>query len=178
MIRKAILFWLIASAVCLLAFPQDQEEPKRAPSTPEERKRFVAIVHKMEQSPLDPALTPDVEWALQWLQDIPDVNVSICPFPLGSLMEDSSYQYRTRIAVQFTLAMGVYLIENPQKAADTVSQYLAGVQSALKAYKAILKAKPQAKSRAMDDLVAKEAEGELGDFVREASKFCEDTSQT
>jgi hypothetical protein len=177
MIRKAILFWLMASAVCLLAFPQDQEEPKRAPSTPEERKRFVAIVHKMEQSPLDPALTPDVEWALQWLQDIPDVNVSICPFPLGSLAEES-YQYKTRIAVQFTLAMGVYLIENPQKAADTVSQYLAGVQSALKAYKAILKAKPQAKSRAMDDLVAKEAEGELGDFVREASKFCEDTSQT
>jgi hypothetical protein len=175
MIKKTILICLVATTVCLLARAQDQEEPKRAPSTQEERKRFVAIVHKMEQTPLDSALTPDIEWALKWLQDIPDINVSICPAPLGSLV-DENYEYRSRISVQFTLAMGVYLIENPQKAADTVSQYLAGVESAVKTYKAILKSKPQAKSRAMDELVAKEAEGELPDFVRDASKYCEDTS--
>jgi trehalose-6-phosphate synthase len=72
--------------------------------------------------------------------------------------------------------MGAYLIENPQKAADTVAQYVAGVESAVKAYKAILKSKPQAKSRAMDELVAKEAEGQLPDYVRDVSKDCEDTN--
>jgi hypothetical protein len=177
MIKKIVLICLMATSVCLFAKAQaqDQEQPKRAPSTPEERKRFVTIVHKMEQTPLDPALTPDIEWALKWLQDIPDINVSICPLPLGSLV-DENYPYRSRISVQFTLAMGAYLIENPQKAADTVAQYVAGVESAVKAYKAILKSKPQAKSRAMDELVAKEAEGQLPDYVRDVSKDCEDTN--
>lgn len=173
--RKRILLFVI----CLLSlsFAQDDQTPKRAPSTPEERKRFVAIVHKLEQSPLDQSLNSEVDWALHWLQDIPDINVSVCPLPLGTLTQEN-YQYKTRLSVLFVLAMGAYLVDHPQKAADTVSQYLAGTESALRAYKAILKAKPQAKSRSMDELVAKEAEGQLADFVRDVAKLCEDTNQT
>ena len=175
--KKAILLWLVMVAVCVSALPQDDQTPKRAPSTPEERKRFVAIVHKLEQSPLDQSLNSEVDWALHWLQDIPDINVSVCPLPLGTLTQEN-YQYKTRLSVLFVLAMGAYLVDHPQKAADTVSQYLAGAESAVRAYKAILKAKPQAKSRSMDELVAKEAEGQLADFIRDVAKLCEDTSQT
>jgi hypothetical protein len=177
MMRKIISTLLVVVAASLLASSQDQPEQKRPPSTPEERKRFVAIVHKLEQSPLDQSLNSDVDWALHWLQDVPDINVSVCPMPLGNLTQED-YQYKTRLSVLYVLAMGAYLIDHPQKAADTVSQYLAGAESALKAYKAILKTKPQAKSRSMDELVAKEAEGQLADFVRDASKYCDDTNQT
>lgn len=177
MMRKTFLLVLALLSLCVMASPQDQQTPARAPSTPEERKRFVAIVHKFEQSPLDDSLNSDVGWALNWLQDIPDINVSVCPTPLGNLTQEE-YQYRTRLSVLFVLAMGAYLVDHPQKAADTISQYMAGAQSAIKAYKAILKAKPQAKSRSMDELVAKDAEGELDGFVREAAKACEDTNQT
>jgi hypothetical protein len=178
MMRKTFLLVLAVFSLCVMASPQDQQQaPARAPSTPEERKRFVAIVHKFEQSPLDEGLKSDVDWALNWLQDIPDINVSVCPTPLGNLTQEE-YQYRTRLSVLYVLAMGAYLVDHPQKAADTISQYIAGAQSAIKAYKAILKAKPQAKSRSMDELVAKDAEGTLDEFVRDAAKACEDTNQT
>lgn len=175
--RKSLKILLFVICFFSLSFAQDDQAPKRAPSTPEERKRFVAIVHKLEQSPLDQSLNSEVDWALHWLQDIPDINVSVCPLPLGTLTQEN-YEYKTRLSVLFVLAMGAYLVDHPQKAADTVSQYLAGAQSALRAYKAILKAKPQAKSRSMDELVAKEAEGQLEDFVRDVAKLCEDTNQT
>lgn len=175
--RKPLKILLFITCLLSLSFAQDDQAPKRAPSTPEERKRFVAIVHKLEQSPLDQSLNSEVDWALHWLQDIPDINVSVCPLPLGTLTQEN-YQYKTRLSVLFVLAMGAYLVDHPQKAADTVSQYLAGAESAVRAYKAILKAKPQAKSRSMDELVAKEAEGQLADFVRDVAKLCEDTNQT
>ena len=89
-----------------------------------------------------------------------------------------NYQYRSRIGVQFTLAMGAFLIEHPQKASDTNSQYKAGVESALRMYKAILKSKPEAKSKALDELLDKQAEGTLDDFIRQAGKMCEDTRVT
>lgn len=178
MMRKTFLLLLAVLLLGVIASSQDQQQaPTRPPSTPEERKRFVAIVHKFEQSPLDESQKSDVEWALHWLQDVPDVNVNVCPVPLGTLtLED--YQYKTRLSVLFVLAMGAYLVDHPQKAADTVSQYTAGVQSAIKAYKAILKAKPQAKSKSMDELVAKDAEGTLDDFIHGAAKECDDTNQT
>src|SRR5262245_9704359 len=175
--RRQIHLLLVVMALSLLACAQDQPEPKRGPSTPEERKRYLAIVAKFEKSPLDPGLIRDIDWARQWLEDIPDVNVTICPTPLGRLLLEN-YEYKSRIGVQFTLAMGAYLIEHPEKASDTVSQYMAGVQSALRMYKAILKAKPEAKSKAMEDLLDKQADGTLNDFIRQAGKLCEDTRAT
>jgi hypothetical protein len=174
--RKPLYVLLPAIFLFLLAGAQDQQEPKRSPSTPEERKRFLAIVHKLEKSPLDQSLNSEVTWALQWLQDIPDVNVTICFAPLGRFANDE-YRYDSKIRGQFVLGMGAYLVEHPQKAADSSATYLAGVESALKVYRAILKSKPEAKSRALDDLLAKQENGELNDFVRDASKACEDTNK-
>src|SRR5689334_15759132 len=103
--RRRIYVWFAVMVLCLLAGAQDQQEPKRGPSTPEERKRFLAIVVKSEKSPLDPALISDITWAEQWLEDIPDVNITICPAPLGHLTLEN-YAYKGRVAVQYMLAMG------------------------------------------------------------------------
>jgi hypothetical protein len=175
--RKTVSIGLVVVFFCLFAFPQDQQDQKRAPSTPEERKRFFALVHKLEKTPLDTSLNSEAAWALQWLDDIPDVTVNMCFDPLGHF-DAEEYRYDSRIRGLFVLGMGVYLLEHPQKAADNTAIYLAGVESALKAYRSILKTKPEAKSRALDELVAKEDEGLLADYVRDASKGCDDTNQT
>ncbi len=175
--RKAVCIWVSLVFLCLFAGAQDQQEPKRGPSTPEERKRFLTLVHKLEKAPLDQTLNPEVTWALQWLQDVPDVSVNICFDPLGPFTIEE-YRYDLRIRGQFVLGMGAYLVEHPQKAADSSSQYVAGVESALKAYRAILKTKPDAKSHALDDLLSRQEDGGLKDFVRDASKACEDTKRT
>lgn len=175
--RHAARILLSLIFLTVVAATQDQQQEKRPPSTPEERKRFLTLVHKLEKTPLDQSLNSEVAWALKWLEDIPDVNVSICFDPLGPFIIEK-YRYDSRIRGQYVLGMGAYLLDHPQKAADNRAQYLAGVESALKAYKSILKTKPEAKSQGLDGLVSKQDEGQLADFVRDASKGCEDTSQT
>ena len=58
-----------------------------------------------------------------------------------------------------------------------MAQYTAGVESALKAYKGILKADPMV-SRTLEDLLQKQGQGKLADFVRETSKACQSGDQT
>src|SRR5690242_6735765 len=94
--RRGTYIGLVVMVLCVLAGAQDQQEPKRSPSTPEERKRFLAIVAKAEKSPLDPPLISEIDWARQWLEDIPDVSVTICPTPLGHLPLEN-YPYKGRI---------------------------------------------------------------------------------
>lgn len=175
--RRSLLILLPVVFLSFFACAQDQDAPTRGPSTPEERKRFVALVQKLEQSPLDKSLRPEVVWAEKWLNDIPDINVSICPAPLGNFA-DENYKYAGQVSVQFAFGMAVYLIQHPDKAADRTAQYLAGVQEALRTYRSILKAEPHAQSVSMDQLVAKDAEGTLTDFVGEAAKLCEDTQRS
>src|SRR5215471_19628769 len=175
--RKSLCLLLVAIIFSLFAGAQDQQESKRPPSTPDERKRFMTVVQKLEQTQLDKSLLPEVKWAKQWLEDVPDINVTLCPLPLGEFFAED-YRHKNQLFLQFAFAMAAFLIQHPDKAADKSAQYLAGVEGVLRTYKAILKSKPEAKSRALDDLLARQADGSLNDLVREASRLCEDTTKT
>lgn len=173
--RKAVLLsWmLVLSAACLA-----QDEPKRAPSTAEERKRFVALTHKLETAPLDKSLYDDKRWAKKWLEDIPDINVNICaPVLFGTDFIAEQNKYTPQLSYQATFASAVFIIEHPDKKGDTTAQFVAGVESALKTYAALLKSDPDAKSKALDSLVEKQKQGKLAGFVGEASKGCEDKKE-
>jgi len=168
---KKMSIGLVMLCFCLAAFAQDRPGPKRGPSTPEERKRFVTLVHKLEKTPLDESLNSETAWALQWLDDIPDITVNICWAPLGHFLMEN-YRYDARIRGQFVLGMGAYQIEHSAKQDDAI--YLAGVESALKAYRSILKSKPDATSHTLDDLQTMQDDGRLRDFVHGASKGCDE----
>jgi ADP-ribosylglycohydrolase len=99
------------------------------------------------------------------------VNVTPCPFPLGDLVP-SDYLHRARIFSIYVLSMGVYAIEHPEKTTDETAQYVAGVEGALKAYQAILKNKASARSEDLDDLLEKQGNGKLAEFVKTASHDC------
>jgi hypothetical protein len=142
-----------------------------AHTSPEDRARFVSITHKLEETPLLPGLQADRAWALQWLIDAPDVGVSVCPSMLGGL-DQNGYPYASQIVLQYTFSMGAFVIEHPESANDLNAQQLAGVAGALKAYRSILRDKPDAKSPALDALLETEARGGLPDFVRKASAHC------
>jgi hypothetical protein len=173
--RKAVWVGLAVLALGSLVIAQD--EPKRGPSTPEERQRFVALAHKLEQTPLDKNLYAEKKWALDWINDIPDISVNICPQILGEDFLDSRYKYMQQVMGQVVFGNVVFLIEHPDKKSDNVAQYTAGVESALRAYKGILKADPMV-SRTLEDLLQKQSQGKLADFVRETSKACQSGDQT
>lgn len=142
-----------------------------AQSSPEDRQRFVAIVHNLERTPLDPALRDDRKWALQWLIEAPDVSVNICLDPLGRV-SDKHYAHAAEIVVQYSIAMGAFIIENPGKANDSDAQQLAGVESALTAYRAMRTAQPDKISPEFEKLLAKQSRGELPGFVHDAFASC------
>ncbi len=148
---------------CSLTFAQDTA--KRGPSTADERQRFLAITHKMADSPLDPGLSADRDWALRWLIEIPDINVDVCNAPLGGFM-DVHYKYTPQIIGQLTFSTGAFIIEHPDKAKDLGAQYVAGIEGALHAYQSILKTKPDATVKELDDLLEKQKKGTLAAFVR------------
>jgi hypothetical protein len=174
--RSAGLISLILISLSILSFTQD--EPKHAPSTPAERQRFLALTRKLEQAPLDRSLYEEKKWAKQWLEAIPDVNVNICaPILFGVDFVTEQNKYTPQLSYQATFGSAAYIIEHPDKAGDMDAQFLAGVESALKSYSAIVKNDPQAKSKALDALLEKQKQGKLADFVRSASKTCQDKKE-
>jgi hypothetical protein len=68
------------------------------------------------------------------------------------------------------LASGAFIIENPAKAGDTNAMNLAAVESVLKVYSGIVKQKPDAKWKTLDDLLNKQTQGKLDEAVRKQCK--------
>jgi hypothetical protein len=171
---RVVLFILLSFSILSLCSAQDE----RAPSTREERQRFLALTRKLEHDPLDKGLYAEKKWAKQWLEDIPDINVTICaPVLFGADFIQEQNKYTPQLSYQATFGSAAYIIEHPDKAGDLDAQFLAGVESALKAYSAIAKSEPQARSKALDDLLEKQKQGKLADFVRPASKACQDKKE-
>ena len=67
---------------------------------------------------------------------------------------------------QYMLASTAFLVENPGKASDLDAMNLSAVESVLKSYRAILQQKPDAKAKALDDLLKKQSQGKLKDSVQ------------
>jgi hypothetical protein len=176
-LRKLLFAGLTVAAFATLAAAQDQDAPKRGPSTPEERKRFIAIAHKLEAAPLDPSLRKERDWALHWIIDIPDINVNPCADLLGDFM-DSRYRYKAEINGQVAFSMAAFMIEHPDKAKDIVAANTAGLEGALKAYRSILRIEPTAQSPFLEALAERQSQGKLTEVVRELTKKgCENGDQ-
>jgi hypothetical protein len=67
------------------------------------------------------------------------------------------------------LASGALQIENPDKVGDAKATELAALESVLKTYEAILKQKPDAKSKPLDDLLKKRSQGKLEEGLKQCS---------
>jgi hypothetical protein len=176
--RKAAIVSLVLFSLSILSLSFTQDEPKHPPSTKEERQRFLTLTRRLEQDPLDKSLYAEKTWAKKWLEDIPDINVNICaPILFGVDFLTEQNKYTPQLSYQATFGSAAYIIEHPDKAGDTGAQFLAGVESALKSYSAIVKNEPQAKSKALDALLEKQKQGKLAEFVRAASKSCQDKKE-
>jgi hypothetical protein len=169
-LRRIAVFTLLA--LWFFGACANAQEQGRGPSTAEERAREVAITHKLEAAPLDESLHPDRQWAILWLVQVPDINIKLCAGAMGDYWK-SKYKYSPQITTQLTLASAAFIIEHPDKKDDYLAQEVAGVESALRAYQAILKSKPDAKSKALDQLLQKQSDKQLEDYIRDqAAKNC------
>ncbi len=152
--------------VVLLAVLLGRNTAAQETSTPEERAQWVEITHKLESTPLDDSVNQQGEAALKRLSDVHDIHVPLCPAMLSEF-NGMKYAYAHAITRQYMLASAAFLIENPDKAADAKAANLAAVESVLKTYQAIQQQKPDAKAKALDDLLKKQSQGKLKDSLKQ-----------
>jgi hypothetical protein len=148
------------------------EKPAEKHSAAEDRQRLVTIAHKLEAAPLDPALAPERQWAVNFVIAAPDIHVKICPALLGDLRRPK-YKYRSEISEQLLISNAAFIIEHPDQAENYRAQSVGGMEGVLKAYSAIIKAEPQATAKSLDVLLEKQREGKLADAVGEIVKGCQ-----
>jgi hypothetical protein len=141
-----------------------------APSSLEDRARFVSITRSLEADPLRPDARADRSWALNWLVEAPDVTVNVCLSSLGGM--DEGYRYDGEIMLQYSFAMAAFLMENRGMTNDANAQQVAGVAGALRAYRAILGSAPDARSPGLDSLLEIERRGGLPEFIRGVWPSC------
>jgi hypothetical protein len=144
---------------------------KRGPSTPEERKRAVEIATLLENDPLNKNAKALSRELLIWLIEVPDVTVTICTGMLGDYSKIKG-DYAGTITTQLSFAETKFVIEHPEQAKDEYRVYLAGVESALRTYQNIKKAKPGVRLQPLEELLMKQQAGQLPEFIRTAMAGC------
>lgn len=151
---------------------------KRGPSTKEERDMAVQYTRALENDPFNDKAKDQRRWLIIFLAEVPDISVKLCGGYFGPLLDkDKNKNYASELVAQMTFGMGVFIIENPDKAKDDEAVYKGGVESMLKTYESILKVKPKAKWSFLDDLIQKRNSGTLDTWVSETTKKCNQPSK-
>ena len=162
---KIICVTAIILFVSLTVSPQ-----KRGPSTPQERDTAIKAAHLLETQPLSKDAKKVRQWFTNWLIEVPDVSVTICPGYMKPLYASKGKNYAAEISFQMTFSSAAFIVEHPDQAKDRTAVNLAGLEGSLKSYEAILKEKPNARWEFLDGLIAKRDKGELKAYVEEVAR--------
>jgi hypothetical protein len=167
--RKLLIFALVIASgfgTASSAFAQ-----KRGPSTAAERQRAVEITTLLETDPLNKNAEALSRELLTWLIEIPDISVTICTGMLGDYSQLKG-DYKGTITTQLSFGETKFVIEHPEQANDEYQVYLAGVESVLRTYQNIKKAKPMVRMEPLEQLLLKQQAGELPEFIKNAMVGC------
>jgi len=151
--------------LCPLLSPSLLPADERGPSTAEERAKVLDLTHKLETDPLNPEAEEWRTWLAQWIDEVPDVVVPICPPLLPQLLRNNR-NYAHELAMQVVYSSAAFIVAHPDQQIDQQAVFQAGVDGMLKSYEAILKAKPRARWYFLDSLIQMRDKGELKEYLR------------
>jgi len=164
--QRAIPLILFAFVACCgLLAPSRLPAEERGPSTAEERAKVIDLTRKLETDPLNPEAEGWRVWLAKWIDEVPDVVVPVCPGLLPQLLR-SDRNYAHELAMQVVYSSAAFIVEHPKEQVDQQAVFQAGVDGALKAYQAILKARPRARWYFLDSLIQMRDKGELKEYLR------------
>jgi hypothetical protein len=142
------------------------------PTTVEEKQRFLEMAYRLQQTPLDPALRPEVQELLAVMAEATDFTVLICTGSTPWMAEKPEYKYGPELLALDLMAMSAYILQNPITGKEGSVHNRAGLTATLRGYEAILKQDPGSHSKALDDLLLLEKQGRLDDWFHAHSKGC------
>ncbi len=143
------------------------------PRVQNESEMLIKTVALLEEKPFDKEANKMREGAMKWLIQTDKVSVTLCSMMISQV--EDKYKYKSDIFTQYTLGMGAFKLTNPEKAQDEAAIQLAGIESSLRFYEAIVKEKPKTKSAFMDELLAKRSAGSLSEYV--AANNCKEKKE-
>jgi hypothetical protein len=158
---------IAALALLLPALAGAQSAPERGPSTPEERKRALEVTRRLERDPLGQGAVEDREWLLQWIVEIPDIQVTSCSGPLDPLLKSGGERHGRELYMQSIFGMTAFLIQNPKKKEDVVAVQTAGIESVLAAYRSMLAKDTTTRWKELDALWDAKKKGKLAGVVKD-----------
>ncbi len=138
------------------SFGQTQDEKDRA--------AFLRNTRVLEKIPLDPNAEAARNWNFKWLTETEDVTITVCGDSLD-LFPKKNKKVNGALGMQILFGTAVYKLNNPDKKDDEKSALLAGIESALRSYEAMIDKNPKIKNKKIDALIEKRDKGELKDFV-------------
>ncbi len=145
---------------------------ERGPSTPDERKRALTVIEKLEADPMSPELKEDREWISKWIVEVPDLQIPFCASVVQPLLEERNSDPRKALQLQHLLSMAAFQMKKPEEAKDPIKIQMAGARGLLRAYENIQRRMPMYKSEFMDELRIKDESGTLESFVRQGTMEC------
>lgn len=123
---------------------------------------LIRITRFLEEKPLDEKAKQARENAFAYVIQTKDVSVTMCT-DLTKGVTNKKNKFGGELLIQYSLGMAAFKLENPDK--DENAAQLAGLESMLKSYEAMVAADPKAQSAGMDELVTKRKNGELKALV-------------
>lgn len=106
--------------------------------------------------------------AVNYVIETDDVSIVVCGGDLMEALLDKKNKNSTELVAQYTIAMAAFKLEDAEKKDDENAAQLAGVESALRTYDAMIKEKPKTKHAGLEKLIAKRQDGSLAAMVEAA----------
>jgi hypothetical protein len=126
---------------------------------------LIKASHFLEEKPFDKDAKDIRSKAILFVIQTDDVSVTVCGGDLMAPILDKKNKNGSELIGQYTIGMAAYKLEKPDKKNDENAAQLAGLESTLKAYEAMVKEKPKTAFAGMDALVAIRNKGELKGVV-------------
>jgi hypothetical protein len=154
-IVSSVILLVLLSALCVSGQKDQKNEPEM----------LIKAARFLEEKPFNKDAKNIRSWAIIWITQTDKVSVTVCSLLLSN--PDKKYKYDPEILGQYTIGMAAFKLSNPEKATDENAAQLAGVESALTSYEAMVKEQPKARNAFLDDLVAKRAAESWATYVAE-----------
>ncbi len=149
---RVLICSALFSAPLLAAEPPAEKEVDKA----------VRFTLALEKQPLADKAPEMRRWLLEWVIETPDYTVTICDI-LGPIPGED-VPYGSELGVQQLFGNVTYQIRNPGDK-DEMRMQVAGVESVLKAYQAILAEDPKAHIGYFDGLLVEQRKGRLKEHM-------------
>ena len=150
---------LTALLLSLLLVPAAAPATAERPAGESDEARFVRLTRHLEAQPLSDADKSIRSWLFTWANDHPDLVVVVCDI-LGPVPVEQ-HPWSGYLLTQSVFGNAAFQIEHPDRREDLVSVQLAGIESALAAYDALVAAQPDRRIPYFDALAGHRQAGSL-----------------